>query len=66
MGAKLRAVQGGKDKFMIAMTRLAFCEPVYFERGIEEAAIECAHAMLDEMVDYREAREANEIFGRGG
>ena len=66
MGAKLAVVPGGKDKFVIAMTRLAFCEPVYLERGIEEAAMECAHALLDEMLDHKEAREANEVFGRGG
>ena len=65
MSAKLSVIPGGKDKFMISMTRIAFCEPVYFELGIEEAVIECAHELLDEMVDHKEAREANEVFGRG-
>ena len=44
---KLTAVKGGYHKFLVSMTRLAFSDQLVLEHGIEDAAVEAAHAILD-------------------
>lgn len=47
---KLRAVLGGYHKFLVSLSRIAFGEQLVFESGIEDAAAEAAHAILDRVL----------------
>ena len=63
---KLRMVTGAPQKHLIVLTRLAFSEPLYLERGIEDDVVECAYQMLDNFVSPEEAEALMEVFGRRG
>lgn len=52
--AKLATIHGGYHKFLIALTRLAFSEQLVFEQGIEEAVVEAAHSILDNVLSPEE------------
>ncbi|MCJ1338272.1 hypothetical protein MMC09_003558 [Bachmanniomyces sp. S44760] len=54
MQEKLRAVPGGQHKHLIALSRLAFSEGIFFESGIEDDVVEIAHRMLEESVTPEE------------
>lgn len=51
---KLRAVKGGYHKFLSSMTRIAFSEQLVLEQGIDEAVVEAAHCILDNVLSPEE------------
>lgn len=63
MQAKLSVVPGGEKKFLIALTRLAFSEGGFYEGGIEDDVVDCAHQMLEARVSPEEAEGLVEAFG---
>ena len=63
MQTKLSVVPGGERKFLIALTRLAFSEGGYYEGGIEDDVVDCAHQMLEGRVSPEEAEALVEAFG---
>lgn len=63
MQAKLSVVPGGEKKFLIALTRLAFSEGGFYEGGIEDDVVDCAHQMLEGRVSPEEAEGLVEAFG---
>jgi hypothetical protein len=62
---KLRAVEGGTHMHLIALTRLAFCESVILERGIEPEVSDAAHALLDEFLSPVEGEQLLVMFASG-
>jgi hypothetical protein len=47
---KLRAVLGGYHKFLVSLSRVAFSTQLVFEEGIDDAAADAAHAILDRVL----------------
>lgn len=62
MQAKLNVVPGGEKKFLIALTRLAFSEGGFYEQGIKDDVVDCAHQMLEARVSPEEAEGLVEAF----
>ena len=62
MQARLSVIPGGEKKFLIALTRLAFSEGGFFEQGIEDDVVDCAHQMLEARVSPEEAEQLVEAF----
>ena len=62
MQAKLSVVPGGEKKFLISLTRLAFSEGGFYEQGIEDDVVDCAHQMLEARVSPEEAEQLVEAF----
>ncbi|KAL4871352.1 hypothetical protein BDV12DRAFT_164140 [Aspergillus spectabilis] len=60
--AKLYRVAGGKQKFLVVLTRLAFSEGLILEAGIEDETVEMAHEILDDAVNPQEAEALLEAF----
>lgn len=60
--AQLGRVPGGKQKFIVVLTRLAFSEGPILEAGIEDETVEMAHEMLDDAVNPQEAEALLEAF----
>ncbi|RAL11401.1 putative DNA repair protein Rad26 [Aspergillus homomorphus CBS 101889] len=60
--AKLCRVAGGKQKFLVVLTRLAFSEGVMLEAGITDDTVEMAHEILDDAVNPQEAEALLEAF----
>lgn len=60
--SKLGRVAGGKQKFIVVLTRLAFSEGLVLEEGIEDETVEMAHEMLDDAVNPQEAEALLEAF----
>ena len=54
MRAKLAIIIGGSHKHLIALTRLAFSEGMYYEQDIEDDVVDCAHRMLEDSVTPEE------------
>lgn len=50
---------------LIALTRLAFCESVILERGIEPEVSDAAHALLDEFLSPVEGEQLLVMFASG-
>ena len=50
---------------LIALTRLAFCESVILERGIEPEVSDAAHALLDEFLSPVEGEQLLVMFATG-
>lgn len=63
MRTKLAVIPGGSQKQLIALTRLAFSEGIFFERGIEDEVVEFAHQMLEEAVTPEEGEALLRAFG---
>ncbi|KAL5047034.1 hypothetical protein BDW71DRAFT_49623 [Aspergillus fruticulosus] len=59
---KLHRVPGGKQKFLVVLTRLAFSEGLVLEAGIEDETVEMAHSILDDAVNPQEAEALLEAF----
>ena len=59
---KLQTQPGGSNKFLIALTRLAFSESIFYERGIDADVCECAHQMLEDYVTPEEGEALCEAF----
>ncbi|KAI9376655.1 hypothetical protein BJX61DRAFT_488646 [Aspergillus egyptiacus] len=60
--SKLNRVAGGKQKFLVVLTRLAFSEGLVLEAGIEDETVEMAHEILDDAVNPQEAEALLEAF----
>ncbi|EAW08034.1 putative DNA repair protein Rad26 [Aspergillus clavatus NRRL 1] len=60
--SKLCRVAGGKQKFLVVLTRLAFSEGPILEGGIDDDTVEMAHEILDDAVNPQEAEALLEIF----
>ncbi|PYH42638.1 putative DNA repair protein Rad26 [Aspergillus saccharolyticus JOP 1030-1] len=60
--AKLCRVAGGKQKFLVVLTRLAFSEGLLLEAGITDETVEMAHEILDDAVNPQEAEALLEAF----
>ncbi|KAG2417020.1 hypothetical protein HFD88_008237 [Aspergillus terreus] len=60
--SKLCRVPGGKQKFLVVFTRLAFSEGLVVEAGIEDETVEMAHEILDDAVNPQEAEALQEAF----
>jgi hypothetical protein len=59
---KLRRQPGGVNKFLITLSRLAFSDAVWYERGISEDAFDCAHQLLEDFVTPEEADALKKAF----
>lgn len=59
---KLKMVPGGAHLHLLALTRLAFCEAIVLERGIEPAVSDAAHALLDEFLSPVEGEQLLKMF----
>ena len=62
MQEKLRVHPGGANKYLIALTRLAFSEGIFYERGIEDDVVDCAHQMLEDSITPEEGEALLEAF----
>ena len=62
MQEKLAVHPGGTYKHMIALTRLAFSEGLFFEQGIDDDVVDCAHQMLEDTVTPEEGEALLEVF----
>lgn len=62
MQTKLQPIPGGTHKYLIALTRLAFSEGIFYEQGIEEDVADAAHQMLESLVNPQEAEALSEAF----
>jgi len=51
---KLHVIHGGHQKFLVAMSRLAFSEQLVLEYGIEDEVLEAAHSVLDSWLSPEE------------
>lgn len=60
--SKLDRVAGGKQKFLVVMTRLAFSEGIVLEASIDDETVEMAHEILDDAVNPQEAEALQEVF----
>ncbi|KAH2565765.1 hypothetical protein KXV42_001479 [Aspergillus fumigatus] len=60
--SKLCRVAGGKQKFLVVLTRLAFSEGPILEGGIDDETVEMAHEILDDAVTPQEAEALLEAF----
>jgi hypothetical protein len=59
---KLKMVKGGAHLHLIALTRLAFCESIVLEKGIDPAVSDAAHALLDEFLSPVEGEQLLKMF----
>ncbi|KAL4804838.1 hypothetical protein BDV18DRAFT_28261 [Aspergillus unguis] len=59
---KLHRVPGGKQKFLVVLTRLAFSEGLVLEAGIDDETVEMAHSILDDAVNPEEAEALLDAF----
>lgn len=62
MQAKLSVIPGGTHKCLIVLTRLAFSEGGFYEKDIDENVSDCAHQMLENLVNPQEAEALLEVF----
>lgn len=64
MQEKLKIIpgSGGVHKHLIALTRLALSEGVFFEEKIEDDVVECAFEMLEDLSSPEEAEALREAF----
>ncbi|OJJ44137.1 hypothetical protein ASPZODRAFT_18901 [Penicilliopsis zonata CBS 506.65] len=60
--SKLVRVAGGKQKFLVVLTRLAFSDGPVLEEGITDETVEMAHEILDDAVNPQEAEALLEVF----
>lgn len=63
--SKLRRVAGGKQKFLVVLTRLAFSDGPILEAGVTDETVEMAHEILDGAVNPQEAEALLEVFPSG-
>jgi hypothetical protein len=63
---KLAVVPGGMHVHLLALTRLAFAERIWYERELEERTGEMAHEMLDEWLSPEEGEGLMMMFGSEG
>lgn len=62
MQEKLACVPGSKQKHLVVLTRLAFCDGSVLEAGIEDETVDMAHELLEEWTNPQEAESLAEAF----
>lgn len=62
MQEKLACVPGTKQKHLVVLTRLAFCDGAILEAGIDDETIDMAHELLEEWTNPQEAESLAEAF----
>lgn len=64
MQEKLKVIpnSGGVHKHLIALTRLALSEGIFFEEEVEDDVVECAYEMLEDLSSPEEAEALREAF----
>lgn len=62
MQDKLSCVAGSKQKHLVVLTRLAFCDGVILEAGIEDETVDMAHELLEEWTNPQEAESLAAAF----
>ncbi|CAG8421885.1 unnamed protein product [Penicillium salamii] len=62
MQEKLACVPGSKQKHLVVLTRLAFCDGTVLEAGIDDEAVDMAHELLEEWTNPQEADSLAEVF----
>jgi len=62
MQEKLACVPGTKQKHLVVLTRLAFCEGSVLEAGIDDETVDMAHELLEEWTNPQEAESLAEAF----
>ncbi|KAJ5693238.1 hypothetical protein N7462_002661 [Penicillium macrosclerotiorum] len=62
MQEKLACVPGSKQKHLVVLTRLAFCDGSVLEAGIEDETVDMAHELLEEWTNPQEAHSLAAAF----
>lgn len=62
MQEKLACVPGSKQKHLVVLTRLAFCDGSILEAGIDDETVDMAHELLEEWTNPQEAEALAEVF----
>lgn len=62
MQEKLACVPGSKQKHLVVLTRLAFCDGSVLEAGIDDETVDMAHELLEEWTNPQEAEALAEVF----
>ncbi|KAJ5319223.1 uncharacterized protein N7506_011927 [Penicillium brevicompactum] len=62
MQDKLACVPGSKQKHLVVLTRLAFCDGTVLEAGIDDETVDMAHELLEEWTNPQEADSLAEVF----
>lgn len=62
MQEKLECVPGSKQKHLVVLTRLAFCDGSVLEAGIDDETVDMAHELLEEWTNPQEAESLAEAF----
>ncbi|CAG7926675.1 unnamed protein product [Penicillium olsonii] len=62
MQEKLACVPGSKQKHLVVLTRLAFCDGTVLEAGIDDDTVDMAHELLEEWTNPQEADSLAEVF----
>lgn len=62
MQEKLARVPGSKQKHLVVLTRLAFCDGSVLEAGIDDETVDMAHELLEEWTNPQEADSLAEVF----
>ncbi|KAG0157904.1 hypothetical protein PDIDSM_5416 [Penicillium digitatum] len=62
MQEKLACVPGSKQKHLVVLTRLAFCDGTMLEAGIDDETVDMAHELLEEWTNPQEAESLAEAF----
>ncbi|KAJ5738080.1 hypothetical protein N7493_001235 [Penicillium malachiteum] len=62
MQEKLARVSGSKQKHLVVLTRLAFCDGSVLEAGIDDETVDMAHELLEEWTNPQEAESLAEVF----
>ncbi|CAL5870423.1 uncharacterized protein PFLUO_LOCUS4659 [Penicillium psychrofluorescens] len=62
MQEKLACVSGSKQKHLVVLTRLAFCDGSVLEAGIDDETVDMAHELLEEWANPQEAESLAEAF----
>ncbi|KAJ5562224.1 hypothetical protein N7461_000985 [Penicillium sp. DV-2018c] len=62
MQEKLARVPGSKQKHLVVLTRLAFCDGTVLEAGIDDETVDMAHELLEEWTNPQEAESLAEAF----
>ncbi|KAJ6096701.1 hypothetical protein N7486_007447 [Penicillium sp. IBT 16267x] len=62
MQEKLARVPGSKQKHLVVLTRLAFCDGSVLEAGVDDETVDMAHDLLEEWTNPQEADSLAEVF----
>ncbi|KAJ5169016.1 uncharacterized protein N7482_004610 [Penicillium canariense] len=62
MQEKLACVPGSKQKHLVVLTRLAFCDGSVLEAGVDDETVDMAHELLEEWTNPQEAESLAEAF----